>query len=955
MRHLYTLLLLAIAAAMHGQISFSNQTSLLTDPTLFHSGVAVGIADMNGDGLDDVVHLNQGNYLSIEYQAQPNEAFGHYEHGVIQGNAWAMVIGDVNNDGFNDILVGGSYDGVKILAGTGTNFISTTLPDPPSGGTFVQGSNFADINNDGWLDVFTCHDDGVPRIWGNDGAGSFSYNGNWINMATVPASDNSGNYGSVWTDFDNDRDLDLYIAKCRQGVNNVNDPRRINALFVNDGQNIYSERAGECGLKIQWQSWTSDFQDIDNDGDMDVLVTNHDYPLMLLENDGRGHFTDIAQTAGVVASGNFIQGIMRDFDNDGFVDIITTGNFNPSVVATHLFHNNGDKTFTEIINPFGSNSMGSLAVGDLNNDGFQDIYGTYSTSFNNSNGSIADRLWMNSTNNGNNHLAINLHGTVSNRMGVGARVEIHGEWGIQIREVRSGESYGIQNSLTQYFGIGTSTQVEYVVVHWPSGLVDVIKDPAINSTLTIEEGNTCSLPNFTLGTSGTAVLCPGESINIAAIPGNDYLWSNGMVGQTITVDQPGNYSVVVMDSQGCAAVSDVLAVLVNPDETPTVTLAGDDKFCEGGSVVLTSSDAISYTWPNGEVTQSILVTQTGDYAVTIEGTCGNFTSDAIHVEVLPAPAPVTTNVALPAPGVATLEAAGENLFWYESPSATTSLFNGPVFVTPNLTEDDTFYVEDKHAFGGGSYETGMLEQKGSNLFNGSDFNGQTLFEVYQPTTLRQVTMSTDQAGVRVIELIEAASNAVVASKAVDLPVGETVADLDFEIMPGNYRLATNTANNVAVLGTNSPRLYRSNQGVEYPYTVTDILSITTSDLGSGFYYYFFDWKIEAMPQICISERIPVVVTVEPSATHETLPFGKVTVQPNPSSGFFSLKMDAVESGTANLQVIDLTGRVVFGEKIEVKANIAQQQNLNLTGLTAGMYFLKITSGQRSGVLKLVVE
>ncbi len=948
MRHLYTILMLALATFAQSQVTFSNQSTLLANPTDFFSGIAVAVADMNADGLDDIVRLGNGSMLNIQYQGQPSQAFANYTYGTVPGEAWAMVVGDVNNDGFCDVMAGGYYDKVKVLTATGGG-ASYTSQNLPGADIFVQGANFADINNDGWLDVFSCHDDGESRIWGNDGLGGFVTADDWIDMATTPASDNSGNYGSVWTDFDNDRDLDLYIAKCRQGVDNPADPRRINALFVNDGQNNYTEQAGEYGLKIGWQSWTADMQDIDNDGDMDCLVTNHDHNLQLLRNDGSGHYTDISMEAGVGGTnGGFLQGIMRDLDNDGFVDIIT-------VEPTHVFMNNGgDGTFTEIANPFGGTDLGTLAAGDLNNDGFQDIYAAYACGIGNP-CNIPDKLWMNTTTNGNNYIAFNLQGNVSNRMGVGARVEIHGPWGIQIREVRAGESYGIQNSLTQYFGIGTETAVEYVVVYWPSGTVDVVQNPTINQKNTIAEGVTCSLPGFALGTSGPAVLCPGESLNIAAPAGYEYLWNNGLVGQTITVTSAGNYSVAIVDAQGCVATSYVLAVVVNPDETPTLALDGDDKFCQGGSAVLTSTTATSYAWSTGETTQSITVTQTGDYFVTIVGFCGDFSSQAVHVEVLPAPAPVASNVYIPIPGPATLEAAGENLYWYDSPVATVPLFNGPSFVTPDVTTTATYYVEDAHAYGGGSFEAGMPEHQGSNFYNGANFNGQTIFEVYQPMVLNQVTMNTDQEGVRLIELIKE-PNTVVASQSIDLPVGQTVADLGFEILEsGNYRLVTNSANNIAVLGTASPRLYRSNQGVTYPYTVTDVMAITNSDLGSGFYYYFYDWQIEAIPQICVSERIPVTVTVEVSAAGEVLPFGNVSVHPNPSAGLFALEIEAVETGSASLRITDLAGRVVFGEKFEVAANIAQQRNIDLTAIPAGLYFLHITNGGRSGWAKLVVE
>ncbi|MBI5913961.1 MAG: VCBS repeat-containing protein [Bacteroidetes bacterium] len=945
MRHSYTLLFLALTFSAQAQISFTNQTSLLTNPDGFTSGIAVAIADMNGDGLDDIVRLNNGTTLSIEYQSVPGQPFANYTYGTVPGDAWAMAVGDVNNDGYCDIFAGGYYDKVKVLTATvnGSNY---QVQNMPGADIFVQGANFADINNDGWLDVFSCHDDGAARIWANDGSGGFATADNWINLATVPASDNSGNYGSVWTDFDNDRDLDLYIAKCRQGVDNPEDPRRINALFVNDGQSNYSEQADKYGLKIKWQSWTADFQDIDNDGDMDCLVTNHDHNLQLLLNDGAGHFTDISTQAGMAVSGGFLQGIMRDLDNDGFVDIITAD-------PTHVFHNNGNLTFTEIGNPFGNTDLGTLAAGDLNHDGFQDIYAAYACGISNP-CNIPDKLWMNNANNDNHFVAFNLHGTVSNRMGVGARVEIHGAWGIQVREVRAGESYGIQNSLTQFFGLGGETEVDYVVVRWPSGTVDVVKNPTADAFHTIVEGSTCTLSGFDLQTSGPAVICPGQSVEISAPAGYDYLWSNGFVSQTLSVSAAGNYSVVAVDAQGCVAVSNVLAVTVNPDETPSLTLDGEAEICEGNSVTLTSSTANGYTWSNGETTPSINVTQTGDYFVTIPGACGNFTSETIHIEVLLAPAPVAANVYIPAAGSATLEATGTNLVWYDSPVATVPLGTGAVFATPVVTQVDTFYVEDVHQFGGGEFATGMPEQQGSNLYNGANFNGQTIFEVYQPLTLTQVTLNTDQPGVRLIEL-KTEAGAVVASQGVDLPVGETIADLNFYIVPGYYRLVTNTANNLAVLGTNSPRLYRSNEDVTYPYTVPDAISITGSDLGSGFYYYFFDWQIEVEPTECVSERVPVIVTVGVNSTGEALPFGSLSVQPNPSSGLFMLDLEPVESGVAMLTVLDLAGRVVSAEKFEAAANVRQQRPMDLTNVPSGMYFLKITCGARSGWVKLVVE
>ena len=110
-----------------------------------------------------------------------------------------------------------------------------------------------------------------------------------------------------------------------------------------------------------------------------------------------------------------------------------------------------------------------IQAGDLNNDGFLDVQNGNKVYFN--------------TPNANNWIKINLQGVISNRNGIGARVEIYGAWGKQIREIRSGHGFSHQSTLNAHFGIGTETQVTQVRVLWPSGQVDIINNPTINRLL----------------------------------------------------------------------------------------------------------------------------------------------------------------------------------------------------------------------------------------------------------------------------------------------------------------------------------------------------------------------------------------------------------------------------------------------------------------------------------------
>ena len=91
-----------------------------------------------------------------------------------------------------------------------------------------------------------------------------------------PNTDHSGNYGTVFGDFDSDGDVDLYIANAANGSTTLTTPA-INQLWVNDGQ-VDGPRRPRQGTRPFEQSWTADFGDIDNDGDMDLAVTNHSTP-----------------------------------------------------------------------------------------------------------------------------------------------------------------------------------------------------------------------------------------------------------------------------------------------------------------------------------------------------------------------------------------------------------------------------------------------------------------------------------------------------------------------------------------------------------------------------------------------------------------------------------------------------------------------------------------------------
>ncbi len=500
MKHFFPLknqrIVLALALALPAfafaqPTTFTDQTSLLITPG-FHSGNAVGVCDMDNDGKDDIVRAANNATMYIEYQQGSNAAFTEQSFSNVIGDPWGMCVGDVNNDGYNDVFWG-DYGNTYILTRasattySGVNLVSAATPTP--GFIFVQGCNFADINNDGKLDGFVCNDVAMPHIYVGDGSGGWMFDQSIMPLATVPTSDNSGNYASIWTDINADGLIDCQITHCRQGVTNASDARRIDQIFINNGNGTYTQDITNwTNLRDGAEGWSTAWGDVDNDGDMDAFILNYDVNSKLMINNGSGVFTDAMAGSGIPTTTTIFgeNATFQDFNNDGYVDLMISGDHH------WVYMNNGNLTFTSIGSnpfPYAANTITAHAIGDLNNDGKLDVYASYCDIYNSANPGRNDKVWMNTSMNANHYIKFHLTGVQSNKNGIGAIVKIYGPWGVQVREVRSGEGYGIQNSFTMHFGLGTNTTVDSLVIQWPSGVVDVTTALPSDQTVNIIEGS----------------------------------------------------------------------------------------------------------------------------------------------------------------------------------------------------------------------------------------------------------------------------------------------------------------------------------------------------------------------------------------------------------------------------------------------------------------------------------
>ena len=879
--------------------TFTNASNLLPDS--YNSGGCIGFADLDGDGFDDLIVLDQSNILHTLYQT-PDGGFVDHNLGLISEDVqWGMCVADFDNDGHKDVFSGGRYDGVFVQNITAPGEFTTL--ELEENFMFMQACNWVDIDNDGMLDAFGCHDDALSRLWHGNGAGGLTPANELIDLTSYdltnyPNTDHSGNYGSVWTDVDNDGDVDLFIAKCRQFVDDPNDPRRINQLWVNDGNGGWTEEALERGLVLYEQSWTTDFADIDNDGDFDCLATNHSNTIQLLENDGTGHFTNITEGSGLEVTGFFLQAKLDDFDNDGFVDLIYTGG------DDGFFRNNGDHTFSEVPNLFPYNDvMHSFVSGDVNRDGQLDVYASYGDNYVTPDSDHPDVLWVNDGND-HNWIAFDLEGVQSNVDAVGAKVVLTGAFGTMVREVRAGESYGITCALTCRFGLGDHDVVDEAVVKWPSGIETAIPMPAINQYHNVVEAP-CVAQVEVLASQTS--FCPGETVMLTATEGYaSYSWSNDADSVAIEVNESGSYTVLVGDTAGCVGMSNVIVVTEILGNMPTIDASGSPDLCAGTTLLLTASPADNYAWSTGDETQSIEVTEPGSYSVTSVDICGNAgSSDTLEVELFDAPsgAPqVGADVTIVEAGDVLLEATGSNIRWYDAEFGGNLLAQGSTY-TPMVTETTTFWAEDAQISQEEAVEGGELtnQPQGGYHNNGARW---LEFDVHQDIRLNSVTLFANGNAPRSFELIDEFGE-VLESTTVMVEDGEFVLELDWDIAPGiNYGLRCTSGN---------PQLWRegTDSDLNYPYEIGDLLTVTNSTAGPSllYYYFFYKWVAEPLPVECVSDRTPVTVTIDPSLGVNGANEPAWSVMPNPVKVGGELRMAGLEMGTP-FRIVDAQGRTV---------------------------------------------
>jgi hypothetical protein len=441
-------------------------------------------ADYDNDGFLDLLvgHFATGNFL---YHNNRDGTFSRINTAPIATDpehtircAWA----DYDNDGLLDFVAfngSAQYPGEEANAlyrnngdGTFSRMTAATVGELASDKTSCHGGAWGDFNHDGLLDLLVVNWSRNVVLYRNNPDGRFT---KVVGDPLVKFGSQST--GCAWADFDNDGWIDVFIAGFWGGPNGLFRNDRHGAFIPITGRVPSSDTASSDGV-----AWG----DYDNDGYLDLFVTNPDSEgNRLYRNKGDGTFQRI--TSGViVADRKGSTGCAwGDYDNDGFLDLFVVNGFNGSQ-DNLLYHNNGDGTFSKITRGSPVNDGGTsfgVGWGDYDNDGFLDLF------VGNGIGPGENFLYRNNGNS-NAWIRIKCVGTASNRTGFGAKVRVHatigGQSRWQMRQIDGGDGT-CGGSLEADFGLGDSTIIDTLRIEWPSGIVQELHDVAPKQFLTITE------------------------------------------------------------------------------------------------------------------------------------------------------------------------------------------------------------------------------------------------------------------------------------------------------------------------------------------------------------------------------------------------------------------------------------------------------------------------------------
>ncbi len=476
---------------------------------VFRGAGGIIVDDFDNDGLLDVMVSSVDVCDPLHYFH--NDGNGKFSDRTQQAGLAEQLAGlniiqaDYNNDGCMDILMlrgGWSFPQRKSLLRNNCDGTFTDVTDTSGLGavsTSTQAAAWADIDNDGYLDLFVGNENSPAQLFHNKGDGTFEEIGHAAGIDQIGYSK-----GVAAADYDHDGFVDFYVTN-QNGVN---------FLYHNNGNKTFTEVARQAGVQAPTFSFATWFFDYDNDGWPDLFVDSYvsavdesirtyigephnAETLKLYRNKHDGTFEDVSAKVGLDKVFMPMGANFGDVDNDGFLDVyLGVGQPSFTAVLPHvLLRNDEGKSFVDITESSGTGELHKghgIAFADLSRRGSEDIVAEIGGAIPSDKHTL--RVFEN-PGNINDWLNVHLVGVKSNRSGVGAEIKVKVQDGKSAprsiyRTVGESSSFGA-NPMEQHIGLGHDARKISVDVWWPAtGTRQHFVDVAKNQYLEIKEFET---------------------------------------------------------------------------------------------------------------------------------------------------------------------------------------------------------------------------------------------------------------------------------------------------------------------------------------------------------------------------------------------------------------------------------------------------------------------------------
>jgi len=527
-----------------------------------------------------LIDITASTGIQFDHHSSPEQKF------IVESMSGGVALIDYDRDGWPDIYftnaqtVDMARRGIKARSALFHNNHDGTFTDVTDKAgvaypCWANGVSVGDYNNDGWPDLLVTCISGVV-LYRNNGDGTFTD----VTKSAGLAADTLWATGAAFGDYDNDGWDDLFVSHyvdidlahldafgsrdtCKyMGIDVQCGPRGLkgspDSLYHNNHDGTFTDVSRKSGVSDPDRRYglTAVWSDFNNDGKLDLYVTNDGQPSYLYQGDGAGHFTDVGFTSGValnangaaqanmgVALGDYLHtgllslfishfdneyaalyrndggmnfteasalsGVARgtsgyvgwgdafvDFSNSGWQDIfLVNGHVYPQVDSVPLrtsyrepkllFLNQRDGTFRNISREVGDaiqipQVSRGLAIGDLFNDGrLEAVVENLS----------GQPMILRPDGGPQNHwISFQLEGVRSNRLALNARVRVSAGGLVQLGEIISGGSYLSQHDLRLHFGLADHQRVDQAVVRWPDGRTEILKNLPADRFYSIREG-----------------------------------------------------------------------------------------------------------------------------------------------------------------------------------------------------------------------------------------------------------------------------------------------------------------------------------------------------------------------------------------------------------------------------------------------------------------------------------